>query len=172
LGLFRRGVPRALRPALGRDERVLAWATTGDDTAVVVTTLGVWLPGQDRLGWHQIHKAAWAAGALTVTPAVLVRETPTYAVMADGPQVRTMLGAPGDVPVEIRNRVTRSVGYTAHFEVPGGGVRVVGRRTPGVNGLSWHVRYDDGTDDADPQVVAATDELVATASAPPPEDEA
>jgi hypothetical protein len=156
-----------LRPALDRDERVLAWATTSDDAAVVVTTLGVWLPGQERLGWHQIHKAAWASGALTLTPAVLVRATPSYDVMADGPQVKTMLGAAGDVPGEIRNRVTRSVAYTAHFEVPGGGVRVVGRRTPGLNGLSWHVRYDEGTDDADPEVVAATDELVATASAPP-----
>jgi hypothetical protein len=62
--------------------------------------------------------------------------------------------------------VTRSVAFTAHHPVPGGGVRVVARRVAGADGLVWHVRYDDGTDLADPAVAAATAELVAEAAGP------
>ena len=39
---------------------------TAGDGAVVVTTRGLWLPGRDRLGWHEIHKATWAGPRLTV----------------------------------------------------------------------------------------------------------
>ena len=63
--------------------------------------------------------------------------------------------------------MTQSVAYTAHHPLPGGGVRVVGRRVAGVDGAAWHVRYDDGTDAADPEVAASTAELVAEAAAPP-----
>ncbi len=45
----------------------------------------------------------------------------------------------------------RSVAYTAHHHLPaGGGARIVGRRVPGVNGISWAVRYDSDTDPNDP----------------------
>ena len=46
---------------------------------------------------------------------------------------------------------------------------MVARRVPGVDGLTWHVRYDDGTDADRPRGGAATDELVAEAAAPRPE---
>jgi len=60
----------------------------------------------------------------------------------------------------VRTRVTRSVAYTAHHPLPVGGVRVVGRRVSGVDGLSWAVRYDAGTPvDAEP-VVQVTRQLV------------
>jgi hypothetical protein len=62
--------------------------------------------------------------------------------------------------------VTRSVAFTAHHPLPSGGVRVVARRVAGRDGLAWHVRYDDGTDVADPAVLAATAELVAEAAGP------
>jgi hypothetical protein len=166
--LSRHKLPSAARPALVRDERVLAWAPSGE-AAVVVTNLGVWLPGRERLGWHQIHKATWSGGQLTVTPSVLVRPAGRYDVMADDEPVRAMLDEPGDVPAEVRDRVNRSVAYTAHFPLPGGGVRVVARRSPGVDGVAWHVRYDEGTDPADPEVLTATDDLVAAAAAPDPD---
>ena len=48
------------RPPLAHHERVVAWCSTSDG-AVVVTNLGLWLPGRkDRLGWHQIHRASWS----------------------------------------------------------------------------------------------------------------
>jgi hypothetical protein len=169
----RRKPPRSLRPKLDAGERWLAWARSADDRsqAVVATTLGLWLPGRPRLGWHQIHKAAWSGSRLTVIPSVPVGDpvpldgAGSYAVLADDEPVTVTLTEPGDVPAEVRTRVTRSVAYTAHHPVPGGGVRVVARRVPGVNGLVWHVRYDDGTPHDDPAVVAATTQLVAEAVA-------
>jgi hypothetical protein len=168
---LKRKLPSKYRPALVRDERVLAWALAtangGDASAVVVTTLGLWLPGvAERLGWHQIHKATWAASKLTVIPAVEVSDAGPYRVMADGAPIVVTLSDPGDVPAKVRDRVTKSVAFTSHHPLPVGGVRVVGRRVVGSNGLAWNVRYDEGTDVADPDVIGFTAELVAEASAP------
>jgi hypothetical protein len=170
----RRKPPAKLRPKLDRSERILAWARTAEDPAqiAVVTTLGLWLPGRSRLGWHEIHKATWSGARLTVVPAVPVGEPVAldglgmYTVMADDAPVTVHLADPGDVPPAVRQRVTRSVAYTVHHPLPAGGVRVVARRVPGVDGLAWHVRYDEGTDGNDLTVVAATAELVAEAAAP------
>lgn len=157
-------IPAKLRPALAREERVLGWAAGAEGGAAVVTTLGLWLPGREqRLGWHEIHKAAWAGSRLTVIPAVRVGEGPGYEVMADGTPVTVNLVKPGDVPIVVRQRVTKSVAYTAHHPVSEGGVRVVARRVPGVDGLRWQVRYDEGTDATAPEVVAATEEFLAVA---------
>jgi hypothetical protein len=166
----KRKVPAEVRSKLDRDERVVAWASTVDaDAAVVVTTRGLWLPGRERLGWHEIHKATWAGSRLTVVAAVKESEAEGYAVMADDAPVVVTLTSPDDVPAEVRDRVTRSVAYTAHHPLPGGGLRVVARRVPGANGVVWHVRYDEGTDAQDPEVVAQTTELVAEAARPQPE---
>jgi hypothetical protein len=169
--LSRRKLPAAARPKLVRDERVIAWAPTVDSPqrAVVVTTLGVWLPERDRLGWHEIHKASWSSPRLTIIPAVLVMSRGAYDVMADDTPLLVDLTDPDSVPEEIRKRVTRSVAQTFYEPLPGGGVRVVARRAPGINGVRWHVRYDDGTDAEDPEVVRVTDEIVATFAAPEPE---
>jgi hypothetical protein len=168
----RRKLPGSLRPKLDSGERLLAWARTADDPgqAVVVTTFGLWLPGRPRLGWHEIHKATWAGSRLTVIPAVPVGEpvpmdgAGSYAVMSDGEPVSVALAEPGDVPPEVRTRVTRSVAFTAHHPLSLGGVRVVARRVPGVNGLVWHVRYDEGTPVDDPEMTAVTTEMVRQAA--------
>jgi hypothetical protein len=162
--LFRRHkLPADRVPALDRDERVIAWADTESEAVVVATNLGLWLPGEEeRLGWHEVHKATWSAPTLTVIPAQSVGEGEGYRVMADRPPVALTLAEPDEVPLRVRERVTRSVAHTAHYELPGGGgVRVVARRVPGVDGVSWHVRFDDGTDGADDEVAAATAKLVA-----------
>jgi hypothetical protein len=187
--LFRRRRPPGnLRPKLARSERVLAWARAAEDPqggvggtdgpgAVVVTTLGLWLPGRARLGWHQIHKATWAGSRLTVVPATQVGDpveladgggvrVTTYVVMADDAPVTAYLPDPGDVPFAVRQRVTRSVAYTAHHPLDTGGVRVVARRVPGVDGLAWHVRYDEGTPAQDPSVVARTAQLITDSASP------
>jgi hypothetical protein len=166
--LSRRKLQSAARPKLARDERIVAWASTSDGPgrAVVVTTLGVWIPGRDRLGWHQIHKAIWSPPRLTIIGAALIEARPTYDVMADDAPVGVQLADADGVPEEIRKRVTRSVAQTLHDRLPGGGVRVVARRVPGVDGVRWHVRYDAGTDRTAPDVVAATDEIVAALATP------
>ncbi|HEY8471516.1 MAG TPA: hypothetical protein VIL37_02640 [Natronosporangium sp.] len=159
----RRRLPAELRPALDRDERVLAWAHTAPDAVVVATNLGLHLPGRDgRLGWHEIHKASWTGRELIVVPGAVVEERAGYVVMADQPPITVALPDPGDVPPVVRTRVTRSVSFSSHHLVPGGGVRVVARRVPGVDGVSWAVRYDQGTDPHGPGVVDATDQLVAS----------
>lgn len=175
--MFRRKpkLPDAQRPALDAGERILAWsaldgdpteqgpgAPTGEGPVVVATNFGLLLPGQDgRIGWHEIHKASWSGRELTVVPATLVEHRDSYDVMADAPAQSYALLDAGDVPHEVRARVTRSVGYSTHHQEPG--VRIVARRVPGVDGLSWAARYDTGVDAKDPAVIAATDELVAAA---------
>jgi hypothetical protein len=175
VSIFRRRakLPADRRPALDPDERVLAWAWVGSDPGgpvAVATTLGLWLPDRARLGWHEIHKAAWSGRELRITPAEVAQVREDYAVLVDAPVLTCLLLEPGELPDQVRTRVTRSVAYTSHHPLPAGGVRIVGRRVAGVDGLSWAVRYDAGTPvDAEP-VVQVTGELVTaaqTAAAPP-----
>lgn len=174
MGIFRRRprLPADLRPALEPDERVVAWGRTGQQAAVVATNRGLFLPGRDgRLGWHEIHKAAWAGRQLVVTPAEVTERREGYLVAVDGAPIIVDLLEPGDVPHAVRARVTRSVAVTSHHPVPGGAVRVVARRVPGENGLTWTVRYDPGTDPHGPGVPEATTALVSRqAAAASPDD--
>ncbi|MBB5824915.1 hypothetical protein [Micromonospora carbonacea] len=181
MGLLRRKpkLPPAARPPLSDAERVLAWAAAGPGAAgaeggaegggggvLVATNLGLWLPGRDaRLGWHDVLKAVWSGRELTVTPAERVAERAGYVVVADGPVETYLLLAPAELPHQVRARVTRSVAYTQHHPVPGGAGRIAARRVPGVDGLTWTVRYDPGTPTDDEPVVAETDRLVAAARA-------
>ncbi|HEX5740669.1 MAG TPA: hypothetical protein VFY17_03830 [Pilimelia sp.] len=168
MGLFRRRLPAGRRPALEPDERVVAWAAAGagDSGTVVVTNRGLWLPDADaRLGWHEVIKATWDGRALTVVPADHVAARDGYEVVADAPARQVTLPDPGDVPHQVRTRVTSSVGFTTYDGVPGGAARVAGRKVSGRDGLTWTVRYDPGTPADDPGVRAATAELVAAARA-------
>jgi hypothetical protein len=158
-------VPAGLRPPLERDERVLAWAQALAG-ALVATSRGLWLPTDPptRLGWHEIHKAVWSGRELAVTPARVVGDSSGYAVVEDLPTEVYPLANPGELPHQVRARVTRSVGYTSHHPLPGnGGARVVARRVPGRDGLTWTVRYDSGVDRDDPVVREMTAQLVAHA---------
>ncbi|MGK5684923.1 hypothetical protein [Actinoplanes sp. URMC 104] len=162
----RPSIPAALKPQLGPDERIVAWSPVADDQAVVATTHGLWLPGAAAaLGWHEIHKAAWSGRELRITPAEVAEERDGYTVLVDGPIATVLLLSPGELPDQVRTRVTKSVAYTTHHVMPSGagGVRVVGRRVTGQNGLSWAVRYDSGTPVSLPAVIELTDELVAAA---------
>jgi hypothetical protein len=178
----RPSLPAALKPALAPDERVVAWAALDEERAVVLTNHGVWLPSaSSRLGWHEIHKAAWSGRELRITPAEVAEERDGYTVMVDGPVQAFLLLDPGEVPDQVRMRVSKSVGYTNHHAVQVstnrpdkpflvGGVRIVGRRVSGRDGLSWAVRYDSGTPVTHPTVVEVTETLVSAAreaTAPP-----
>lgn len=168
-GRFRRRVPAAWQPPLEADERVVAWARTADDQVLVATNWGLWLPEDPpteagrsyRLGWHEIHKAAWSNRRLTVTAAHEVDRSHEYRVMADLAPVSFQLDDPDQLPAEVHDRVNRSVAYTSHHDLAaGGGVRVVARRVSGVDGLTWVVRYDQGTDMRGTGVATATADLV------------
>jgi hypothetical protein len=153
----RRKLPASARPPLADHERILAFAGTTADAVVVVTNLGLWLPGISgpaRLGWHEIHKAKWSGRLLHIVPAHEVAAHETYVEMADGDPLTVTLLDPGKVPEQVRARVSRSVAYTSYHPLPAGGVRVVARRVPGRDGLRWTVRYDPGTQ-PEPDAVAA-----------------
>jgi hypothetical protein len=159
-----------LKPALESEERVLTWAPVSEDEALVATNLGLWLPARNpgtkpakRLGWHEIHKAAWSGRELRITPAEVAEEHDDYLVLVDGPVAGFLLLEPGELPDQVRNRVTKSVAHTSHHRLNVGGVRVVGRRVPGRNGLTWSVRYDSGTPVGLAAVVELTGELVQAA---------
>jgi hypothetical protein len=154
--LFRRERPPAAALApLDRDERVVSWGSTPDGAAVVATPLGLWLPGPDapeRLPWHLVDKATWRDGRLTVTPAVDAGD----GVLDEQPPRSVRLATPRDLPQTVRVRVERAIAYTRHHRLPGGGgVRVVGRRVPGRDGVSWQLVFDTGVDRDDPAVRAA-----------------
>ncbi|MFI1988338.1 hypothetical protein [Actinoplanes sp. NPDC020271] len=171
--LFRRrpALPAEHRPPLDPEERVLTWSRS-EEGVLVATNRGIWLPGAtERLGWHEIHKVAWSGRELRITPAEVAEERDGYTVLVDGPTATFLLLEPGELPDQVRTRVTRSVAYTTHHELERGAVRVVGRRVTGQDGLSWAVRYDAGSWTDWPAVIEATDELVDGAQksvAPPP----
>jgi|KBSSwiStaDraftv2_1062776.scaffolds.fasta_scaffold125885_2 hypothetical protein len=156
---FKQRLPAAYKPKLGRTERVLAWAMTSPGTAVVATNFNLWIAGI-ATGWNHLSKVTWDGSTLSVTPSSVVEERDGYTVIADQEPVRLALADPGNLPHEVRQRVMASVRHPAHHDLGRGGLWLAGRRVPGVDGLSWIVRYDEGTDGTSPEVIAVTDELI------------
>ena len=146
----RHRLPAEARRDFDAAEHLVAWAPVADGY-LVATNRGLWLPGRDdRLGWHEIHKATWSGRELTVVPARLVHEAGAAPdapadVFADDAPLVYRIDDPADLPHQLRVRVTRSVAFSTYHELPNGGVRVVARRVPGVDGLHWALRYDEGT---------------------------
>jgi hypothetical protein len=160
----RRPPAEAVQP-LDRDERVVSWARSDSGAPVVATQRGLWLPGPGgprRIPWHLVDKAVWRDGTLTVIAAVDTGD----GVLAEQPPASVRLAEPRDLPPTVRARVERSIGYTRYHRLqPTGGVRVVGRRVPGRDGLSWQVVFDPGSDPDDPLLRIQAERLVAQARA-------
>jgi hypothetical protein len=148
------------------DERVVGWALTEAGPAVVATQRGLWLPYEDgyrRIGWHEIDKATWADDTLTVIEGKPVGDGD---FVEDLRPVSWALAQPRDIPKVVRARVDRSVAVTEHHDLrPTGGVRIVGRRVSGQDGLSWLARCDAGTNRRSPEVQEQVAELLAEARA-------
>lgn len=164
--LFTRDRPPAEAVAgLDPDERVVSWAPLVEGGAAVATQRGLWLPGPggaERLPWHLVDKATWRDDRLTVTPAVDTGE----GVLDELPPRSVRLAAPRDLPQTVRVRVERAIAVTRHHRLPGGGgVRVVARRVPGRDGLTWQLVFDAGVDRDDPAVRARAAGLVEQARA-------
>lgn len=135
---------------LDGDERVVSWATAADG-AVIATPLGLWLPGAERIGWHLVDKATWRDGVLTVVAAV----DSGGGVLDELPPRSVRITVPRDLPQTVRVRVERTIAVSRRYLLPGGGVRVVGRRVPGLDGVTWQQVFDPGVDRDDPEVRAA-----------------
>ena len=151
--LFRRErPPEQAVGLLDKDERVVSWAPLDGGSAAVATQVGLWLPdarGPSRVPWHLVDKVTWRGGTLTVTPAVDAGD----GVLDEQPPRAVHLDRPRDLPPTVRARVERTIAYTRHYPLrPAGGVRVVGRRVPGQDGLCWQLVFDPGTDRDDPLI--------------------
>lgn len=137
-------------------EHRVAWALTPAGEAVVATGAGLHLPGRGLLAWTSVERAVWRR------PVLAVREVAE--VEGDGAAYDVELVGDGDLPEVVRARVTASVVWTSHSRLqPAGGVRVVGRRQPGLEVLAWQLVYDRGTDLQDPLVRAQAEQVLLTA---------
>jgi hypothetical protein len=152
--LGREEVPADVARRLADDERVLAVATLradegGDETHLVVTSYGLWLPGDEGarlVGWHLVSKATWGGGALAVVEAEETETIGGAVLLTDLPPRRLRLADPGRVPETVHARVEASIRSRHRRDLPGGGAWFVQRKVPGRDGIVLQVRPDPGTD--------------------------
>jgi hypothetical protein len=148
------GLPEGFAGSLDANESVAASGTSGGEL-VVATSLGLWLPGEERIGWHLISKATWDGTALTVVAAVESGAAGAAVLLTDQPPRRYPLEQPGKLPQAVQRRVTQSVVDRHRHELPGGGAWFVRRRVPGQDGTILQVRADAGVDAAALTALAA-----------------
>ena len=152
--LRRRTTPEAVKALdLRPGERRVAWALTPDGAAVVATSVGLRLPGRPLLEWEQVERATFAKPVLTV---VELAEVEGAGARHD---VALDLEHDTDLPETVRARVAASVAWSSHTRLrPTGGVRIVGRRRPGLEVLDWQLVFDRDTDPHDPDVRAQAEQ--------------
>jgi hypothetical protein len=140
--------PAEIVSRLSRHERVLSWADTIDDRAVLATPKGVWWPEADgprRILWQHIDKAVWRDGRLVIIEADVVDDL----LLVDRAPIETTLTRPRDLPPTIRKRVEANIVRTELLSIGGGAVRFVARRQPGRDGIIWWARLETGTNDTE-----------------------
>jgi hypothetical protein len=138
--------PAALRKMFAPHERTLAVGDTADAT-VVASNLGLWLPDGSswrRVGWQDVVKATWTGDSLK-----LIEGTVDDGLITDLPIQTVALSDPRNLPTVVRIRVEASIARWEQVHVPGGSARLVARRVPGVDGLTWTARLDTGTPDSE-----------------------
>jgi hypothetical protein len=141
--------PEGFTGVLERDERLLAHAPVTGGGHLVVTSWGLWVPGEDghrRVGWHRVSKAVWRNGEIVLVEADDEEVAPGVALLTDRPPRRLRLPEPGRVPEVVHERVTGSIRTRHHRDLPGGGAWFVQRRIAGRDGVVLQVRPDPGTD--------------------------
>jgi hypothetical protein len=156
-------VTSELRDALqlAPGERILASAGAAAGMTVVATDHALYVPerfGHRRIGWEQVDRAGWEHEGGTLW----VLET---APLGSRPRRTTMhVEEAGDVVDVVRERVGATVVIVRHVPISGeAGIRVVGRRPPGQDELTWTVAVDDGVDVSDPDVLARVEAAVLAA---------
>ncbi|KJK50805.1 hypothetical protein UK23_09040 [Lentzea aerocolonigenes] len=144
MGLFRRlfgsGAPDGFTGSLEPDETVIAWVPV-QDGHLVVTSLGLWVPGPRRIGWHLISKVKWE-GALRVVEAVEAGTEGPVVLLEDLPAMRFAVSEPSRVLRGISQRVEGSIRHRERVESPG--VWILQRKIPGGDGFVWQARGDAG----------------------------
>lgn len=149
MGLFKRlfgnGAPDGFTGSLEQDETVIAHAAVTGGGHVVVTSLGLWVPGETprRIGWHLISKVKWEAALRVVEAAEVSAEGPVV-LLEDLPAHRFALDDPQRVMRAISQRVEGSIRHRERVESPG--VWILQRKIPGRDGVMWQARGDAGVD--------------------------
>ncbi len=150
MGLFRRlfgnGAPDGFTGTLEPDETVIAHTAVQGGEHLVVTSLGLWVPGPRRIGWHLISKVKWE-GALRVVEASEASTEGPVVLLEDLPALRFAVDDPGRVLRAISQRVEGSIRARERIESPG--VWILQRKIPGRDGVVWQARGDAGVDLAD-----------------------
>lgn len=138
--------PPEIVATLGKDERVLSWADTAEDTVVLATPLGLWWPDADglrQIPWQLIDRVVWRDSRLLVVQADVVDDL----LLVDREPVKAVLTRPRDLPPTVRKRVEANIVRSELLTFAGGAVRFVGRRQPGRDGALWWARLEPGTRD-------------------------
>jgi len=133
-------VPSSAKAHLEAGERELAWGQAVTGQVLVATPRGLHIVGERAhrlVPWHEISKATWAERKLTVIEARPLEGNE----IGDERPWQLEFDEPGGIPVVLRQRVESSVVVTVHRKL-GGGVRLIGRKVPGQDGLLWQWRLD------------------------------
>ncbi|WP_106848283.1 hypothetical protein [Blastococcus sp. Marseille-P5729] len=133
-------VPVSAKRYLEPEERELAWAEAVTGQVLVATPRGLHVTGERAhrlVPWHTVTKATWADRKLTVIEA----KPAEGSEIVDERPWQLEFDEPGGIPVILRKRVQNSVAVTEHQPIVGG-VRFVGRRVAGQDGLLWQYRLD------------------------------
>jgi hypothetical protein len=137
--------PADIVALLDPDDRVVSWAVA-DARVVLASRFGLWWPfaeGQRCINWERVDKATWQGDVLTVVEAEVVDDL----LLIDHEPVSITLTQPRDLPPTIRKRVQGTVASSELVSGEGAAMRVVGRRVPGRDGVSWWARLEPGTSD-------------------------
>ena len=146
---LRRPIPDAVRAV---PDRRLAWALTDDGIALVASPTCLHVGGE-QVDWTSVEKVAWAAPLLRVTEIAEIEGT--------GLVHEWELAEDHGLADTIRERVTASVAWSDVRKLrPAGAVRLVGRRVPGQELLTWQTVWQAGTNPADPLLRAQADAFV------------
>lgn len=150
----RKPVPDVVKAVhLPAGERRVAWALTPDNQPVVASTAALHLPDGTVLGWDGIERALWDK------PVLRLVELTELEGSGRRHEVTLDLEQDTDLPETVRARVSASVAWSSHLKLrPKGGVRVVGRRRPGLEVLDWQLVFDRETDPNDPELRAQAEE--------------
>ncbi|HEX8864058.1 MAG TPA: hypothetical protein VF821_00245 [Lentzea sp.] len=145
MGLFSRlfgsGAPDGFTGSLEPDETVIAH-TPVEGGHLVATSLGLWVPGPRRIGWHLISKVKWE-GALRVVeareaglegPVVLLEDLPAQRIVVANPTSKVLRAISQRVEGSIRQRE----------RVEPAKVWILQRKIPGRDGFVWQARGDAG----------------------------
>jgi hypothetical protein len=146
---FRR-TPEAVR-AIALTERRLAWGVAQDGTALVATPSALHL-GHEVLPWTHVERVSWKPDVLTIVESAPVEGAGERRVFRLVEQSR--------LAEAIHTGVTSSIAWSDRRRLGTGHVRLVGRRTPDVDALTWQVVWETPALAADPAAQAQAERWV------------